>query len=360
MKRFALLLLLLLAMPLVGCDQTATVPMTPAVNLENPETMPWCRVEAMTGYGTMNKGSGTLVDRNAHHGLVITAGHVVAAKGPFRVKFPNGAVREAALIGFDGANDLAALLILEPESLPVPLGHFDGQGTYHAYGFGADGRLNRVDGRVKGYYQPVRSGMSGTTYACANITGNAVPGDSGAGTVNDAGGYVGVLWGGADGAFITMGEPVMQFLARLVRDGRWLPTPGFRPDQLASKGPAGQSPRLALTSYQVDQAVAQTKLVENMGLFDRGSRSGGSQPGCPTCRPGNRQPTNPSGRTPVRGGLGLDPRTVKQAVDAIPSIAAWKYLLAGSPLGICLPIVAGLATFLVVGHIQSERERDED
>jgi putative serine protease PepD len=67
------------------------------------------------------QGSGFVYDRN---GDIVTNQHVVAGAGAISVRFSNGAVYKATLVGSDGSTDLAVIKVDAPESLiqPLPLG----------------------------------------------------------------------------------------------------------------------------------------------------------------------------------------------------------------------------------------------
>lgn len=80
-------------------------------------------VEGRRGTTPVGGGSGVVVDQR---GLVLTAAHVVEGVENVRVRFSNGEVREARVLGTDTGNDLALLQVELPEGIPVaPLGDSD-------------------------------------------------------------------------------------------------------------------------------------------------------------------------------------------------------------------------------------------
>jgi serine protease Do len=80
-------------------------------------------VEGRRGSMPVGGGSGVVVDQR---GLILTAAHVVEGVENVRVRFANGDVRDAKVLGTDSGNDLALLQVELPEGIPVaPLGDSD-------------------------------------------------------------------------------------------------------------------------------------------------------------------------------------------------------------------------------------------
>lgn len=158
-------------------------------------------------------GTGTLVDKNEKHGLVLTCGHLFEAAGRTVVHFSDGEVFEARLLEALSEHDLAALLIERPATSAARVGESDprpGEPLVSA-GFGPRGQFATVSGRVVGYTRVV--GRSGNEVL--EMTGASRPGDSGGPVLNELGELVGVQWG-SDGRTVeaTCLARVRWFLAR--------------------------------------------------------------------------------------------------------------------------------------------------
>lgn len=211
--------------------------------------VPFCRVEGRTpGQSKMQLCSGTIVDNTGDYGLVLTCCHCTTNSTKFSVTFADGQKYDAILVAVDRSNDLAALVIQSPRVLAVPIGAFEASGVYRAYGFGGNGKLASIAGRV------VRSVLKdGHTFTV--IDAEPINGDSGAGTLNERNEFVGVLWGRNDEAavegLITMGQPVTHFLRELVDDGKWLPSSEFTP--------GGQALHVETSSLQECQLFGRSK-----------------------------------------------------------------------------------------------------
>ena len=66
------------------------------------------------------QGSGTLVDKNDRHGLILSCAHTFEkGVGSVTVTFPDGQAYAAKLLEVDQANDLSVLLIKTPAQSPV-------------------------------------------------------------------------------------------------------------------------------------------------------------------------------------------------------------------------------------------------
>jgi S1-C subfamily serine protease len=79
--------------------------------------------QSLGGLTPSGSGSGFVVDAN---GLIMTNYHVVANARTISVRFYDGSVREATVLGTDRGNDLALLKVDLPSGIPVvPLGDSD-------------------------------------------------------------------------------------------------------------------------------------------------------------------------------------------------------------------------------------------
>ena len=127
-------------------------------------------------------GSGTLVDKNEKHGLVLSCGHLFSdGTGTITVIFPSGTKYGAKLLERDGSADLSALLIQSPEADPWEVATQaprQGDSVYSA-GFGQQGSYAVNAGTVRGYtdIQTMRGGLF--IKDALQISGRARQGDSG-------------------------------------------------------------------------------------------------------------------------------------------------------------------------------------
>jgi hypothetical protein len=202
-----------------GCDP-CTDQHCPQQTADYP--IPFCRISS-NGVGC----SATLIDRTDTAGLVITCQHCVGGQN-FRCRFTNGLTVDGQLIAISPNHDLAAFRIPPVAVSPAKIGPYDTHGTYRAFGFGGanpSNQLYKIEGEV------IASGMSYPGRPCCeNINATAIGGDSGSGTLNRFDEFVGVLWGcNSQGALITMGQPITEFLRDLVARGLWDPSDNFTP-----------------------------------------------------------------------------------------------------------------------------------
>jgi len=170
--------------------------------------------------GSTSYGSGTLVDVNGEHGLVVTNWHVVSeSASPPTVLFADGFRSLAQVVRADHDWDLAALVIWRPNAGPVRL----------ATEAPRPGERLSIAGYGKGPYR-LASGPC-TNYLAPNtrlpremveLKVIARQGDSGGPIFNGRGELAGVLWGEGNG--YTTGSycgRVRRFLSSVV--------PGSRP-----------------------------------------------------------------------------------------------------------------------------------
>jgi hypothetical protein len=122
-------------------------------------------------------GSGTLVDKNGEHGLILSCAHLFTdGIGTVTVVFPDGKRYGAKVLEADKTADLSALLIRAPEPEPWQVADRapkQGEPIYSA-GYGQQGQYAVNAGTVKGYV-----GWGSDRMDALSITGNARQGDSG-------------------------------------------------------------------------------------------------------------------------------------------------------------------------------------
>ena len=191
---------------------------------------------SVTGPSEISYGSGSLVQANEHHGLVVTNWHVIqdAVSGKadrVSVAFPDGMSSQALVLASDPVWDLAALAIWRPQAEPIPVGTtadvppIGEMLTIAGYG---QGYYRATQGRCIGYYSP---GMFRPD-EFLEMSASARNGDSGGPILNDEGKLVGVLFG-SDGGMsygqsYTMGAHcgrVRQFLEAVQAPFNALPPP---------------------------------------------------------------------------------------------------------------------------------------
>ncbi|MCC7086582.1 MAG: trypsin-like peptidase domain-containing protein [Pirellulales bacterium] len=185
------------------------------------------RVVAPEG-ATLSLGSGTLIDKNDEHGLVVTNWHVVRdARGPVEVVFPDGFRSSAKIIRLDRDWDLAALLIAKPPVEPVPLSTAAPKpgDPLRIAGYGS-GKYKMQSGRCTQYLSP----GGNMPYEMIELSTAARQGDSGGPILNSRGELAGVLFGaGAGTTSGSYGGRVHRFLQLASADLQRLPATTLPP-----------------------------------------------------------------------------------------------------------------------------------
>lgn len=139
-------------------------------------------------------GSGTLVDKNDQHGLVLSCGHLFGeGVGTVTVIFPDGKQYGAKVLEADTKTDLSALLIQAPECEPWDVAENapkPGEPIYSA-GYGQQGSYAVNAGTVRGYV----GWNNSSVHDALSISGSARQGDSGGPMYDRENRVVGVLCG---------------------------------------------------------------------------------------------------------------------------------------------------------------------
>lgn len=169
--------------------------------------------------GSRCYGSGTLVHKEAKHGIVLTCAHLFRDEvKSASVTFADGSRFEAHLVAVDRAWDLAALKISGPRATPVPIAvdHPLPGDPLQSCGYGSDGRYWCNRGRALGYVRTTAT----RTYETLELSGFARDGDSGGPVLNASGELVAVLWG-TDGRMVggTYCGRIRKFLAGILSPG---------------------------------------------------------------------------------------------------------------------------------------------
>jgi S1-C subfamily serine protease len=147
--------------------------------------------------GGASLGSGTLVDVNENHGLVITNWHVVRdAPANVIVVFPDGFQSLGRVLRMDSNWDLAAILINKPNAAPVRVARdaprIGEPLTIAGYGSGS---YRSVSGECTQYLAPSLE----HPYELVELAASARQGDSGGPILNSRGELAGVLFGEGGG-----------------------------------------------------------------------------------------------------------------------------------------------------------------
>lgn len=197
------------------------------------------RVNVQDGNRMQSHGSGTLIETNFRHGLVITNWHVVRdAKGQIDVTFPGGHRSTASILRVDKDWDLAALAIWKPEGVePVALaGEVPKIGhplTIIGYG---KGDYRSASGQCVKFVSPGNN----LPFEMLELTAAARSGDSGGPILNEQGELAGVLFGSARGR--TNGshcDRVRKFVSSV--HGKFMKLKPQAPVEVSGEQPAGET-----------------------------------------------------------------------------------------------------------------------
>jgi S1-C subfamily serine protease len=200
--------------------------------------------------GSTSYGSGTLVDVNGEHGLVVTNRHVVAdAVSPPTVLFADGFRSLARVVKIDRDWDLAALVIWRPIVDPVPVAREAPRpGELLAIAGYGQGPYRLASGRCTNYLAP----NTRLPREMVELAAAARQGDSGGPIFNQRGELAGVLWG--EGSGYTTGSycgRVRQFLSTI------LPAADIRADEslvaVAPRAIARQRAGMVSTTSHVEE-----------------------------------------------------------------------------------------------------------
>lgn len=196
--------------------------------------------------GSTSYGSGTLVNVNGEHGLVLTNYHVVAdAVSPPTVLFADGFRSLARVVKSDRDWDLAALVIWRPNAEPVPVASeapLPGD-LLSIAGYG-QGPYRLASGRCTNYLAP----NTRLPREMVELATAARQGDSGGPIFNQQGELAGVLWG--EGSGYTTGSycgRVRQFLGSLLPPAE-LRTDGNEMVAVAPRAVVRQQAAMAMVS----------------------------------------------------------------------------------------------------------------
>ncbi len=217
---------------------------------------------------SLSLGSGTLVDKNDEHGLVITNWHVVRdARGPVEVVFPSGFRSTARIIRMDRDWDLAALLISTPPVEPVPLSTSAPKpgDALSIAGYGS-GKYRMQSGRCTQYLSP----GGNKPFEMIEMSAAARQGDSGGPIFNNRGELTGVLFGAGDGKTSgSYGGRVHQFLQLASTDLQRAPGASIPTNPLPSREKANEAVQLYanhVTSPRAATFAGQIAASDESGL----------------------------------------------------------------------------------------------
>jgi hypothetical protein len=196
-------------------------------------------------------GTGSLIDVNGEHGLVVTNWHVVRdASGPIYAFFGDGFQSEATVVKVDRDWDLAALSVRKPpKAVPVPIAqHAPRAGDWLCIAGYGSGDYRAAAGRCTQYVSPATH----LPYEMVEVAAEARQGDSGGPILNERGELAGVLFGSGSGT--TSGSyagRVLSFLQGVMPQA---------PQQLvvnhsAQPGPASLAPPAPNVNLPITQAA---------------------------------------------------------------------------------------------------------
>lgn len=312
-----------------------------------------CRVKAGGAGGTF-AGTGTLIDKDGHIGIVITNAHIVRGNpGKIACEFPNGRVMEATVARVEEPMDLALLVISDHEAEPVDVSEASPQPgeTVTVQGYGS-GQYRAVSGRVGRYAsfgspqsmsggrqvgREMAPGGATNTFAIAVQTR---PGDSGSPVFNGRGQLVGVLWGGGQGD----SEAVPSALVHnfVLTSGRYLLPWNARINDPA-RDPRNQPPSPP-APVQPGAPVDLSPLAMKLDAILAAIQGMREQPMVPVVPPEEPKADVEGEVQKALEKTGLLERLKEKAV----SVIGWPHILGGAGLGIGgFAIIAGVAVWLI-------------
>ncbi len=320
-------------------------------------------VNAQTG--SRSFGSGTLLDKNDRHGLVLTCAHLFReGVGTVSVVFQDGHTYGARVLKLDRAWDLAALLIYAPEAGAVRLADNPPApgDALSSCGYGHDGRFWCNRGRALQYVV-----ASGTASAeTLEISGTARQGDSGGPIINARGELVGVVL--ATNGRVVVGtccKRIRRFLAGL--SPRF--SPPARPPHVAEGAPPPSKvapDRLSALVDRLDQMrqgiqslegnlkqARETFETRDSSLAEKVDRLSGLA-GALTERVGKAE----SGVSKSRLRTLLHDMVVEVGIDRQIGLDGLLWPVVAGSLGLSAPPVIALFAWKVLRAIYRRRNRD--
>jgi len=221
-------------------------------------------------------GSGTLVDKNEQHGLVLSCAHLFEqGVGQVTVYFPDGRSYGAKVLGADRGCDLSALLIVAPAAEPVAIASElpPAGARVESCGYGEDGRFWINHGKALRFVSLNNAPGADTL----ELSGAARQGDSGGPVFNDRHELTAVLFG-TNGSVVdgTCCLRIRTFLGRF--SARFAPkqNPASQPPLVqvpnASVGtPGDPNPTLLdkIKQLEADLAKAAADGTAKSGLLDK-------------------------------------------------------------------------------------------
>jgi hypothetical protein len=240
----------------------------------NGESPPPAVVRIVNATGAVRMiGSGTLVDKNDQHGLIVSCAHLFEqGVGQVTVFFPDGRSYGAKVLGADRSCDLSALLIVAPTADPVavasalpPIG-----ARVDSCGYGEDGRFWINHGKTLRFVSLNNAPGAETL----ELSGGARQGDSGGPVFNDRRELTAVLFG-TNGRVVdgTCCLRIRTFLGRF--SDSFKPNPAPQPPLVAipnSPAAASGNPNPSLLDkikqLEADLAKASADGTAKSGLLD--------------------------------------------------------------------------------------------
>ncbi len=177
-------------------------------------------------------GSGALVAISRDASWVLTCAHLFTEAGRTRVVLA-GQTSVGRVVAIDREHDLALVRTEPLRGRPILIGEVEQQGELIACGFGGQGVLRAIRGRITGY-----ATARGASAPSLRIRGAVRSGDSGGPVFDLRGRLVAVIWGQRAGETYAMsGGPFKRILARLPRSDRSLKPVERRPVEKPAERP---------------------------------------------------------------------------------------------------------------------------